>query len=124
MFSKNSLLKRAYKIQFRIEQERRVLREKERKYEASRKELGLLFLEAKENKILQEGNYILQVTVEKGNTEVDKEKFLKEFGQEAFNEAACIKLNAAEAAVSKSALVCAKGVLFKKDVFKDKIIKL
>lgn len=121
---KESILKQAYKLQERIEKERVELREKERQYEASKKAFSVLVKEAKDKGILKDGPYTLQSSTEAGRREIDKDRFLKIFGQVAFNKAASIKLGDAEAIIGKVSLEKEKGVIFSKEVIKDKILEI
>ena len=113
MLFKKSLLKRAYNLQEKVEQSRKILRENERRYEASKKELSSLIKEAKDNGILKQGNFILEQLAKKGRREIDKDAFLKAFGQRLFIEVANIKISAAEEVVAKSELESAEVVLSK-----------
>ncbi|HNW32723.1 MAG TPA: hypothetical protein PKL44_00535 [Candidatus Dojkabacteria bacterium] len=124
IFQKDSILKQAYKLQERIEKERVELREKERQYEASKKAFSVLVKEAKDKGILKDGPYTLQSSTEAGRREIDKDRFLKIFGQAAFNKAASIKLGDAEAIIGKISLEKEKGVIFSKEVIKDKILEI
>lgn len=122
MLFKKSLLKRAYKLQAQVEQDRQVLRDRERRYEASRKELSFLIKEAKDNGILRQGNFILEQLAKRSKREIDKDAFLKAFGQRIFIEVANIKISAAEQVVAKSDLE-SSNVIFSKTSYEDKIVK-
>jgi len=123
MFGEKSLLAIAFEQQECVEKKRLKLREAEKDHEASKKELAKMIVELKEKLLLEDSTYFLESTVEEGKSQVNKLRFLDAFGQEKFNEAAEITVGNAENAVGKTSLIQAPGVISKKQVFKDTIIK-
>lgn len=120
---KKSLLQSAYEKQQEVDVLRLKFNEITRFYEKAKKEFDTLCKQVQDSGMLKDEKYAFSTEVSH-KKEINKENFLKVFGQEKFNEAANITITNASAAVGENALKSAKKVLVEKDVFKNIINKL
>jgi hypothetical protein len=111
--SKN-LLAEAFRRQREIDRKREEYNRLGREIEADKKELAALINIIKEAQVVVDRGYKLVSKIVEYARSIDKDKFLKTFGQEKFNEAAKINLTDAFKAVGENAAVQAKGVVIPK----------
>ncbi len=124
MIFEKSLLEHAYKQQELVEKRRLKLRKAEREYNSCENQLSFLIAQIKDSGKIKEKEYKLESFIVEGNSCINPTAFLKSFGQKKFNEVAKISVKDAESSIGKNLLEKAKGVLGKKKIPKNIVIKL